>query len=145
MFAGHAIDMLDIISYSVKQMNESHLVPLNYYDFPVLTKFGDDWKPPKKIQHEKSPRNVTFTDSETTSNKTEIHLPEIVKHERAVSPPKPKQQNKADLSKIEEVKAKVAEKKRVKILERHKKLVAKLRMSGVGLKEIYTILGIQSA
>lgn len=145
VFAGHAIDMLDIISYSVKQMNESHLVPLNYYDFPVLTKFGDDWKPPKKIQHEKSPRNVTFTDSETTSNKTEIHLPEIVKHERAVSPPKPKQQNKADLSKIEEVKAKVAEKKRVKILERHKKLVAKLRMSGVGLKEIYTILGIQSA
>ena len=146
VFAEHAIDMLDVISYSVKQMNEMHLVPMNYHNFPVLTKFGDDWKPPKRPRLEKNARNVTFTDAnanKTAANKTDILLPEIVK-QPAVSSPKPKQQNKSELT-AKEVKAKVAEKKRVKILERHKKLVAKLRTSGVGLKEIYTILGIQSA
>lgn len=140
IFAEHAIDMLDIISYSVKQMSESQKVLLGVKNFPLLTVHDDSWKPPKRVPP-KSSRNVTFTDPKGFPNndKKDTMLPEIIK--KPVNNPTTKSKTKTDST---EVKTKVAEKKRVKVLERHKKLVAKLRQSGVGLKEIYTILGIQS-
>ena len=52
--------------------------------------------------------------------------PPVSKTKRAISPPV----NEAD------------RKKRQRVLDRHKKLVERLRASGVGTKQILTILGI---
>ena len=141
VYAGHALDILNVISYSVKQMNESRRVPLSYYNFPVLTKFGGNWNPPR-ISNQNSSRNVTFPDSASAADRKDALLfPKIVT--QAVLPSlKIKQQNKTGFA-SNEVKVKVAENKRDKILDRHKKLVTKLRQSRVGSKEIYKILGIQ--
>lgn len=59
-------------------------------------------------------------------------IPPVSKTKRAVSPPV----NEADRV------ARVARKKRQRVLDRHKKLVERLRASGVGTKQILTILGI---
>ena len=59
-------------------------------------------------------------------------IPPVSKTKRAISPP---------VDEADRV-ARVARKKRQRVLERHKKLVERLRASGVGMKQILTILGI---
>jgi len=148
VFAEHAIDMLDVISYCVKQMNECHKMPTNLQsDYDNLTvRFQESWHPHRAPP--KSPRNVKFIDERNKKSQAaqqqDTVLPEILKQSSGMPSAKAKSK-KSEEDNTAEMKARVAEKKRLKILERHKKLVTKLRQSGVGLKEIYTILGIQTA
>ena len=79
-------------------------------------------------------RKVQFDQSERESTKFLPNIPSISKAKRAISPPV----DEADKL------AKVAKKKRQRVLDRHKKLVERLTASGVGMKQIYTILGITS-
>ena len=91
------------------------------------------WEPVDSVptRNLASARKVQFDQSERESTK---FLPSISKAKRAISPPV----DEADKL------AKVAKKKRQRVLDRHKKLVERLRASGVGMKQIYTILGITS-
>ena len=59
-------------------------------------------------------------------------IPPVSKTKRAISPP---------VDEADRV-ARVARKKRQRVLDRHKRLVERLRASGVSQKQILTILGI---
>lgn len=94
------------------------------------------WEPVDSVptRNLASARKVQFDQSERESTKFLPNIPSISKAKRAISPPV----DEADKL------AKVAKKKRQRVLDRHKKLVERLRASGVGMKQIYTILGITS-
>lgn len=133
VFAEHAIDMLDVISYTVKQMNERDIIPptITEQSSSMLARIQSQWEP----QISPVERRVKFDQDNEKAN--DGLFPDIVQHRSGSA----KKQTKEGES--VEMMAKVAEKKRQKILDRHKKLVDRLRASGVGLKQIYTILGIR--
>eukprot|EP00111_Clytia_hemisphaerica_P017089 TCONS_00050612-protein len=149
IFAQHAIDILDVIAYTVKQMGESTKSPTASFpgeESNLLSKFGQSWnpKPHRRVgqlkETKKSNHSQTSIDT-MKNNRLSVILPEIATQGNVTKTVKKPNTVKRQ-GEIIEMKAKVAEKKRLKLLDRHKKLVNKLKQSGVGIKEIYTILGI---
>jgi len=136
VFADHAIDLLDVISFALKRIEIEHderelehNLANRVKDASLLTAAKPTWDQDSSVAAESAARKVQFDESER-----HIKLPRLSSAKDQV-----------DVPDDDDRLGKVAHKKRQRVLERHKKLVERLRSSGVGMKQIYTILGISKS
>lgn len=154
-FAEHAVEILGIISFVVQRMKQNSKTVMEEPPETMMTKVRSTWQPINSPIHENKKsiiedrKTLQFKEPEIPAAEMffpDIPIPSLVKVEEPSLPPHHINAVPAVKTKISSAKkrsALLAEKKRQKILDRHKKLVERLRASGCGLQQIYTILGIQ--
>ena len=153
IFAEHAVDLLDIISFSIQRMSQTGVDFKDEDKDAMMLEFNGTWDPDKSLVDdvENETKRVKFLEEIRAIQDKEHELnappstpmfPEIAQRPNANS-------KKRDLHSVSTMQAsdkskmvRAAECRKKKLLERHRKLVERLKRSGVGMKQIYTILGL---
>ena len=164
VFAQHAIDVLDVISFSVKRISQSgvNFKRNDHEDLTILGTHNVTWDPTKSVAEDESFEVKRMKFLEEMKENQERELDAIAEADQE-SPPNDQSQGSSMFPDIQERRysstmqmqkgigsfsndgtkmVRAAAFRNKKLLEKNKRLVDRLRRSGVGMKQIYTILGL---